>query len=677
MRTRVHMQGLFLTLLVGGLVLGSCAQVTVPDARNVDVPVPVGADKRKPGVNERLDSVMYLPLGDDVLIPSVVADDPLPNEIVGPFELRSETLAGALQLILADYDVSLAFETDEGLSRQITVANLKGPLNKVVDHVCSLADLYCAYQDSIIIVKNTQTFTVTLPPLSPDGQDMGFIEDVAGGLTGILGPDSEAPVIDETTRTIIYTATQRTAELAARYFQHLRASTAMIVFESYIWEVSLNSGNSTGIDWSQLDTLGKFNYSFGVNGSVSADFTNPISIGLPTTQNIGATPSNVIQFLSRFGAVKTISQPQITLLSGSTAELRVADTNNFVSQISTTIDEGQATTSVQTDSVETGFTLGIRSSWDRATVYADIEIELTNVIDIEDFTFSDGGDDGQSTTIQLPQTSEREVNTQVRVRPGDSILIAGLVRETDNYNTSGPGIMKPIVPSSRTATTENLELVFLLRPRVVAYTSMDDTRYLAYIQNIEDKRQDADRNTRVDPDAASLLSSMPAEPVPSVEETAATSEDVPPLPPELPEVREEGEEEESVSHAAEEPVAIESSEAGMEILRAEPAVLTSDQLLKEPRHQSLGAAEPAMVPAVIPVSARGVSEDPATEGSEPTALYPVELPIYESKGINAPPVLVSPPPPVAELEEEEGPVIINKEASPYDTYEYALPVHKN
>lgn len=481
---------LFTSFVLGSFLIGlsACAEVSVPDARNVNIPSPVTADKRRDAVNERPDSVMYLPLGEDVLVPERIAGQALPKDRVGPFEMRGETLAGALQLILADYDISIAFETEEGLTRRVTVANLRGELDKVVNRVCSLADLYCSYEDEALVVKDTQTFAVTLPPLgnssnnnssnnssnnNSSGQNDEFIDDVIQGLTAIIGASGTAPVSDPTTRTLIYSATQRTSKLAENYFQRLRANTALIVFETYIWEVSLNAGNSVGIDWDQLESFGKFNTSIGVNGSVGADFTNPISIGLPTTQSVGANPTDLIEFLSQFGAVKTISQPQITVLSGASAQLRVADTENFVSEVSSTISGDQTTTSVSTDSVDSGFTLDIGSSWDKSTVYANVNVNLTNVDQIDDFVFdTDSG--GGATTIQLPQTSERELNTQIRVRPGDSVLIAGLVRETDNFNSRGPGFMEPIFPDSRTTQTDNLELVILLRPRVIVYTAADE-----------------------------------------------------------------------------------------------------------------------------------------------------------------------------------------------------------
>jgi hypothetical protein len=517
-------------IALGAMLLTSaCAMVGVPETRNVDIPAPTKAENRKRAINDRPDSVMYLPLGEDVLVPEVAADDEFPKEMVGPFELRGETLAGALQLILADYDISLAFETQEGLTRRITVANLRGDLGKVVHEVCSLANLYCSYEDGTVTVKDTQTFSVTLPPIgTAEGSD--FLANVATGLGAILGGTS-APIVDSTTRTIVYTATQRTSDIANRYFQRLRANTAMIVFETYIWEVSLNSGNSTGIDWFKLQDFGKFGSGIRINGSVGADFSNPVSIGLPTTSaDFNGTSGDLIQFLSQFGAVKSISQPQITVLSGSEAELRVADTQNYVSQIATTLDQGQSTTSVNTDSVDTGFTLTIGSTWDKATVYANIAIELTDIKDIKDFSFSDGGDDGQTTTIQLPETSERQLSTQIRVRPGDSVLIAGLVRENDNFNTRGIGLMKPFLPDSRTAQTENLELVIMLRPRVIVYTASNDKRYVDFMM----KKHHADGGTVssspsaapvVDPVQEEILDGVPA---------PLTAQPIPTSPPPLP-----------------------------------------------------------------------------------------------------------------------------------------------
>lgn len=440
------------------MFLGSCAQLEAPGTRSLDIPAPASTKQRQDSITERPDSVIFLPLGSDVLVPETMPGDPLPQQMVGPFELRSETLAGALQLILADYEIPLAFETDEGLTRTITVANLHGPMGDVVQRVCGLADLYCSFEDGLLVVKDTQTFTVTVPPI---GGDSSVLSSLATGLQAITG---EAPITDEGTRTIVYTATNRTSKLAERYFQKLRANTALIVYEIYIWQVTLDSANATGIDWQKIQSFGKFNTAINLPGGVGPGFT-PISIGLPTTGNANLGADDVFEFISTYGAVKTVSQPQVTMLSGGEATLRVAETQNYVSSLSQTVDNGEVSVSSQTDSVDTGFTLTITSAWDNATVYGSVDLTIQEFQGFEPFNA------GQNLQLQLPRTIENELTTQVRVRPGDSLLIAGLVQSDDQLNKNGPGFMEPIIPLSRDATVSNSELVILLRPRVVVYTS--------------------------------------------------------------------------------------------------------------------------------------------------------------------------------------------------------------
>lgn len=436
----------------------SCAQVDVPGARNLKIPSPTVANEKERAINEVPDSVLYLPLGSDVLVPDSDGAEGLPTEQVGPFELRSETLAGALQLILADYEIPLAFETEDGLTRTITVANLKGPLDRVVKKVCGLADLYCSYEEGLLVIKDTQTFTVTIPPV---GGENDIMTSLASGLQAITGT---SPITEEGTRTIIYEATNRTAELAERYFQRIRSSTALIVFEIYIWEVALNSDNAMGIDWQKLGNIGKFNTGINVSQLLSSD-SAPISIGLPTTGDASIGTDDVLQFISSYGAVKTISQPQITVLSGAEATLRAADTINYVSSLTRTTDNGDVSVSTETDSVDTGFTMTISSAWDNATIYGTIDIELEEFQEFQEFSDGIGG------LINLPRTTERSLQTQIRIRPGDSLLIGGLVRERDQYDKDGAGFNEPIIPTSRGVTTSNNELVFLMKPRVIVYTT--------------------------------------------------------------------------------------------------------------------------------------------------------------------------------------------------------------
>ena len=443
-------------------VLGAaCAPMNVPKGRTVDIPPATKAEPRSEALNEGRDAVLTIPLGEDVLVPKQRIGDSLPMDIIGPYELRNETLASALQLVLAEYGTPIAFQSEEGLTKKVIVANLKGTVDEVVRRLCGLADLYCSYEGGILEVKEEETFTVSLPPLDNNGFDT-----IAAGLEALA--DAET-VIDTSTRTLIYTVTQRNAARAAKYFDRLRANTAMIVYETYIWEVQLNAANSAGIRWDKLADLGRFNTGISVDTNVTGVTGTPITIGLPTKGNVNLATGDVLRFLSEQGAVKTISQPQLTVLSGSEASLRVAETRNYIESLARTTDaDGDETISTTTAQVDSGFTLTIGSSWDESTVYAKIELEIQEFLGFENF------DAGSDDTLQLPRTSERELTTQVRSRPGDSILIAGLVRERDEYDVSGIGTNTPILPTGRTGQTDNTELVILLRPRVVRYVSQED-----------------------------------------------------------------------------------------------------------------------------------------------------------------------------------------------------------
>ncbi|OFW93838.1 MAG: hypothetical protein A3J37_08555 [Alphaproteobacteria bacterium RIFCSPHIGHO2_12_FULL_45_9] len=456
-------------LATTSMVLAGCADAVGPDTRTANIPAPKVADQRQKGINENGEPIMYLPLGEDVLMPQSAKSDALPDTIVGPYELRGETLAGALQLIMDGIDVPVAFESETSLTKTITMTNLKGPVSQVVNDVCALANMYCSFQNGVLSVKDREIFTVTLPPIVAKADVGALLTNVSAAIGSITG---ETPIMDPSTRTIVYRASQRTAEMANRYFQRLRSNTAMIVYETYIWEVNLNTANSAGIKWSSFDQIGRFKFGINLAGATDTNLGTPVSIGLPTTGSVSFTSGDVLQFISTYGAVKTISQPQISVLSGSEAKLRVADKQNYVASITKTASTtlgGADSFSTTTATADTGFTLKIGSNWDNSSVYGTVDILLQELRQIDSF------EAGTDATVQLPQTTERELNTTVRVRPGDMVLIAGLVRENDQFSKDGLGLARPLIPTSRNVSSGNTELVFLLRPRVVVFTSPTST----------------------------------------------------------------------------------------------------------------------------------------------------------------------------------------------------------
>ncbi len=456
-----------LALLLVIPFVSSCSPADVPDARFLDVPDPERPDKKRKAVNDGETSVVRIPLGDGVFVPSARGIDRLPSDEVGPYELRSEPLATALKLILADYDIPLAFETEDAFTQTVTVTGLKGRVDRVISRICGFVDLFCAYEDGMLVVKESQTFAVTLPPI---GNEEGLTQ-FQSGLASILGGDGDV-VLDQSSRSLIYSATHRTQDNVEAYFRHLRNNTAMIVFELYIWEVQLENNNSAGINWSGFFDLGRYGVDYQIAGGAPSLESNvsPIVIGPVATSNANVESNEIFEFISEYGAVKVVSQPQLTMLSGSEATLDVSETRNYINEI--TISESADGTSdnfsTTTDELVTGLTITITGQWDNKTIFGNLSIEVDEFIEFQEFPT---GTDG---TLNLPRTTTRSLQTQIRIRPGDTMLVAGLVSERDNYVSSGPGSSAPVLPTARTTELQNSELVFLLRPRVVIFEDMDD-----------------------------------------------------------------------------------------------------------------------------------------------------------------------------------------------------------
>lgn len=439
-------------IAVVGTLIGCGA--TIPDGRDVYVPDPKRPDEKFSSINEIRDPVFYIQLGEDILRPQQASTDTLPHDVIGPLELRNETLASALQFILEGYDIPLALETELANTRTVTVAGLRGPINQVVQTVCGLADLYCTYQKDILTLKEKETFTVPLPPIG-DEANSAFLS----GLQAITGGEA---VIDNTTQTLVYDATHRTQERAIQYFERLRANTAMIVFEIQIWEVNLDDDNQMGVDWDSFT----FDVGSGV-GSLTRGGTPGItnSVGVGGVYTAGDfTFDGALDFLATHGAVKTISQPQITVLSGSDASLEIGTTTSYIRRV-TIADDGSGGNDEAPEpaDLQTGIKLEIGSAWDQSTVYGDLSIEIDNFIRFEEQSVG-------SIRVQLPTTSNRKLNTRVRVRPGDAIIIGGIIEERDDYSREGVGFWDFVVPTRRATQQTNSELVFMMKPRVVVFT---------------------------------------------------------------------------------------------------------------------------------------------------------------------------------------------------------------
>ena len=487
-------------LLVMGVMLcvASCAASDVPAAKSTagrDPTIAEIPDKDETVRGDGEPAVVTLDLQSSLHEHRLTATDELPGSIIIPnTNLNGVPVTAALQAVLSGTDISLSWNSTTFGSKLVTVMNLSGPLPKVVNKICSAARVFCNYRHGSLELSEKETFVVNLPPLartssggssssssSSSISSASFANNTKNTMVETIDSllDGEKARTDEQGENIVYTATVDAQDRVSQYLAQLRTGRPLIVLQMYIWEVELNSENAQGINWSSL----KYEQIPGIdlsatNSLASAATTGSVSLGAVTTGIISS--SSVASFIATKGRVQTISNPQITFVSGSSAQLRVGGTQRYISQVGTITSSNASGTSsgstgnastntVSTDSIDTGLSISVQGSYENGVVFANLDLALKNLVSLNPTT-SGGG------IIDLPQTTDEKMNTVLRVRPGDSLVLAGLVSANDTQTRQGlplPGDAS--VPLYGDAQRKNRELVIIVRPSVVLFSDKSAT----------------------------------------------------------------------------------------------------------------------------------------------------------------------------------------------------------
>jgi type II secretory pathway component GspD/PulD (secretin) len=380
--------------------------------------------------------------------------------------------------------------------------NLSGPLPQVVEKICNAARVFCAYRHGSLKLQEKDIFIVDLPPVAKVAASGGTgaasasvsaasTNSMADTIAKMIGSKVQ---IDEQGGNIIYTATVDGENSIEKYLEELRNGRPLVVLQLYIWEVTLNKENAEGINWNELSLSGigpgfaklalssASSFSGPVDaGSIAADTltSGGVSLGAVTTGRLNT--NSLVSFLSTQGRLQTISNPQMTFVSGSSAQLKVGGQQTYISQVGQLVSEtnvsgtgttspttGVGTNTVNTSTINTGLTVNVNGAYENGVVFANLDISLTDLVGLNPTTT--GGE-----TIDLPQTTDEKIDTSIRVRPGDNLVMAGLVTSADTDTRQGI----PLPDDGRLPTYgddqyQNHELVVVIKPSVVLFTDKLD-----------------------------------------------------------------------------------------------------------------------------------------------------------------------------------------------------------
>ena len=505
------------------LALNGCANfqrpLAVPQAAILSAPETRTVDDN--GSNSTVDIDAGFVPDDLFMLKPMTIGSPLPAMHVSGLSVTESGVYDALRLVLKDTGITLNIEGgSRGGERfgPVSAFDVKGSLAEVLDSLSETIGFFYSFRKNTLFIQQEQQFIVELPP--------ALSEDNAAGLTNTLQfLGARDAYIDRLNRSLVFRTNRPSLAKIEGYLQRVRETRSLIIYDVNIFQVDLRDNNDTGIQWNKLGWAGRSGVAAGAGAAVSPlpavggtaptaatapAVGNAVAAGL-TSLGLGLVLSSsrfsidmLINFLQTQGNVKAISRPRLAVLSGTKGSLRVGQSTTYVSKVGTNFSTSVNQVTTETRDLKTGLDLTLFGDFSDNTIYTRIGLAISEIVSLNKFT-------ALGTDLTLPTTADREINTVIRARPGDMILLGGITINRDSTD-----LRRGITQNGTSDSVTRSELVLAMKAKVVAFQSK--AKMMA--------RQEALAPFVPVPATAPVMPAVPAAPVqpsPSLPATPATT----------------------------------------------------------------------------------------------------------------------------------------------------------
>jgi len=267
-----------------------------------------------------------------------------------------------------------------------------------------------------------------------------------------------------------------THERVAAYLDQLRRRTGrQVLLEARIVEVALTDDSQIGVDWAQVLAGGAEGLSFFRSGA-----------GLDPREGLRLVASSgevraTLSALARDHRLKVLSAPRLTALNNQKAILRVVKEEAYAlasSQITPGTAAGGAVATAQVTPliVPVGIVLDIQPQiGDDGAITLVVNPSISEVV--EEKTFSAGAGGGRElASSTLPVVDRRDLDTVVRVRSGETLVLAGIIKTRDSARRQGVPWLRKVPFLGRLFSLERkararVELAVFITPTLLEDTA--------------------------------------------------------------------------------------------------------------------------------------------------------------------------------------------------------------
>ncbi len=283
------------------------------------------------------------------------------------------------------------------------------------------------------------------------------VKDVQSLLRTML--DARKVVQNNQLNAITIRDTPNKVAIAQKIIEANDKAKAELVVDVELLEISRNVSKTLGINL----TPRQFDIQF--EGPDRLPLNNLGLLNQAGLYSLGPIPRVTLDFLKADSGTRTIAKPQLRVTEGEKANLHIGDSVPI------------PTTTFNTTGTVGGSVVPITSfTYQEVGIVIEIEPrvhhnkEVTLKLNVEVSQLGDRIDAGQG--VSQPSINTRQINTVIRLKDGESNLLAGLIRDDGQSARSGfpglmdmPGIGK--IFSSTLETRRETDLVLTLTPHII------------------------------------------------------------------------------------------------------------------------------------------------------------------------------------------------------------------
>jgi len=309
----------------------------------------------------------------------------------------------------------------------------------------------------------------------------GLLDNTAGGQIGARGGaaggggvlDGVRITADTVNNSLLIYASQEQYNLIEQTIRQLDQPQLQVAIDATIAEVTLNDDLQFGVqsylasrDFGlkpDTGSIGESGASAVINAAADVALNRAIP-GFNFLVGSATTPKMIINALHAVTEVKVLSNPSLVAMDNQTATLQVGDEIPIQTGTATVLT-GNNTVASTTDYRSTGIILRVVPRVNvNGNVRLEVEQEISNPVT--------NSSTGAATNSLTPTVSTRKVRSAVAVASGQTVLLAGLISDTQNQNRTGvPGLDQiPLLGDVFAQTRKSIkrtELIIFIRPQII------------------------------------------------------------------------------------------------------------------------------------------------------------------------------------------------------------------